>query len=185
MWVLFALFWGIVGTLTQINIKPHWGIFSLTINFVPILVIYMSFTFPFFRGFVALFLVGYFFETFSLAPHGSFIVAILVLYISIRLIANRIFTEAYLTKALWLMPLSIYGQVLILISLRDLSALSFGPAFWTQLIIQGVFDALVGFVIFISLDRSLEAWMSRLHRQRSHLKGADFYELQSEQRKFF
>lgn len=184
MWVAFGVFWGIFLTSVQMNLRIQLSDFSFTINLVFLLVIYFSLTFPFIRGFITVFMLAYITEVFGIASHGSVIIIYLVLYLCFRLIADRIFAEAYLTKAIWIVPSSILVQWVTDISINGGSHLDTLSFYWLGLILQGCFDGVAGFILFMVLDYFLEIWLSHTLRRQGDFSGADLFAVQNDQRKY-
>lgn len=185
MRILFILLWGLILILPQISFRLY--IFDLPLGFglLTLLVIYVGFVFPFVRGLLAVMLLSFVGETFSQVTHGYFILTYAILYIGIQLLADRIYTEAYLTKSLWVLLFSLISQCLTAFVLEPRGLFFERGIFWLQALLQSFIDCIISFPLFILLDLTLIRWFALFSRRRSNLTGVDLYEAQSKQRKFF
>lgn len=185
MRVLFYLIWIAILLVPQMAVRISLFDLSLNPGFVLLLVLYISFNETFMAGLISVVLLSYFTGIFSFAPQAYFILNYLIIFVAIQMVIDRIFTEAYLTKSLWVFPLSIFFQFLTSFSL-DASRLFLGEGeFWFEVLVQAAVNSLVSFPLFIVLDWTYGHWTRIFSRRKAHLTGADLYQAKSNQSKYF
>lgn len=184
MKILFLTIWAMIFLMNQLHFRMEMGGYSFSINFYLLLIIYAGFNFPFFSGAVSVVMISFIFETFSLTPHGFFITSGLILFFSIHLFVDQLYSEAYLTKSLWSFIFCLMGQVLIRYTLEGGDIFLNPSSFWMVSMIQSFMDTLVSFPLYIVLDKTLMLWMKLGRTKEVRLTGADFYQVQSKQRRF-
>lgn len=185
MRILFLTVWALVFLIGQLHFRMEVGDTSFSVNFYLLLIIYAAFNFPFFRGAFSIVVISFIFETFSLAPHGFYITGGLILFLLIHLFVDQLYSEAYVTKSTWSFIFCLTGQVLIRYLLEGETVLMSPSSFWVVSLVQSFIDAVVSFPLYIVLDKTLALWMKLGRAKEVRLTGADFYQAQSKQRKFF
>ncbi len=93
-------------------------------------------------------------------------------------------TEAYLTKMLWTMVFLLLHGILLIIAFGDSIFNLFEVSVWSHILLTAFVSGAVGLPLMILLDRSVIFWMSLFSTQQTQLTGADFYQAQSQQRKY-
>ncbi|MDO8520100.1 MAG: hypothetical protein Q7T11_08065 [Deltaproteobacteria bacterium] len=166
MHILFILLWAALLLIPQMSFRG--------IGFIPLLVIYLGLTFPFFQGLASVLAVTLLQEAFSAAPHGGFILPSLIVYIGMQALSDRLYTEAYATKALWTF---VFSFILYFLA----GEFSYP---WLLGLVQSAVNGIFSLPLFILLDSSGEMWGRLSHRRKGHLTGADLYQAQSDQRKY-
>lgn len=183
--ILFAFFASVLLYIPQLSF--HFSVFGLPleIGFTTLLIIYIGFTFSFWRGLLSVILVSFIAETFSLVPHGYLVTAYVILFISIQIILDEVLAESYLTKSMWVLGYSFLSQIITgFVFEAGTSFLSSGP-FWIGAVLQATFNGILSFPLFIFLDFLYDRWNSLFSRRKGQLTGADFFQLKSKQRKYF
>lgn len=182
-WLLFIL-WGFVFLIPQSSLRlPFFG-FELGIHTNYILIIYAAFNLPFWEGLIGCVLVSTLLSTLSQIPPSLIIMSNGILFIAIQTIVDRLYTEAYITKTLWVFPFSILYQFLNALALNP-GWIFWGDAdSWFNFILQGALDVLISFPLFIVLDITYEGWNSVFSSRRANLTGADMYQVKNPQRKY-
>ncbi|MBI4412069.1 MAG: hypothetical protein HY541_06265 [Deltaproteobacteria bacterium] len=183
--ILFALVWLWILFNGQLAFRIPFFHGALELGFVTILVIYVGFRFSFLRGLITVALVSFIAETFTLVPHGFIILAHLILFIGIRLLLDQILSEAYLTKSLWVFLFSFFSRLITGFVFDPEGVFIREGSFWIVSPAQAVLNGILSFPLFIALDASYDLWTRLFSRRRRSLTGADFYQVQSKQRKYF
>ncbi len=181
---LFFILWGFLFLIPQSSLRfPFFG-FELGIHTNYILVIYAAFTFPFWEGLIGCILVSALLSTLSQIPPSLMIMSNGILFIAIQTIVDRLYTEAYITKTLWVFPFSMMYQFLNALALNP-GWIFWGDAdSWFHIGLQGILDVLISFPMFMILDFTYEFWTRIFSSRRANLTGADMYQVKSQQRKF-
>jgi len=182
---LFIILCGMLLFIPQLSIRFSFFGFPLEIGFLTVLIIYVGFTYSFFRGLIAVSLLSFVAETFSLVPHGYLIVANVILFIAIQVLLDQLLSEAYVTKSLWVFLYSLLSQILTGFVLNAETVFLTSSFFWITALIQSGLNGLLSFPLFILLDFLYDGWQTLFSRRRAHLTGADFYQVKSKQRKYF
>ena len=183
--ILFALVWFWILFNGQLAFRIPLPPGNLEFGFVTILVIYAGFRFSFVRGLVMVVLISFIGETFTLVPHGFIILANLILFVGIHLLLDQILSEAYLTKSLWVFLFSFFSQLITGFVFDPDGAFIGQGLFWIISLVQAVLNGVLSFPLFILMDYSHDFWTRLFSRRRAQLTGADFYQVQSKQRKYF
>lgn len=183
--ILFALlwFWFLFNGQLAFRLPIPGG--DLEFGFITVFVIYLVFQYSFIRGLIAVVLVSFIAETFTLVPHGFIILANLLLFTGIHLLLDQILSEAYVTKAFWVGLFSFIGRLITGFVFDPEGAFAASASFWVIAPVQAVFNGFLSFPLFILLDFTHDLWMGLFSRRRAHLTGADFYQVKSKQRKYF
>lgn len=184
MRILFLTIWALLFLISQLHFRMEVGEHYFSVNFYLLLVIYAGFNFPFFRGGISVVVISFIFETFSLAPHGFYITGGLVLFLLIHFFVDQLYSEAYITKSAWSFVFCLIGQILIRYMLEGGGVLMNPSSFWIVSLAQSFIDAVVSFPLYIVLDKTLALWMKLGRTREVRLTGADFYQVQSKQRRF-
>lgn len=182
---LFAVLWMTVLIVPQMTIRFFVFGMSFGPGFAALLVIYAGFAMKLTPGFLSVLFIGFTVETFSGVPHGYFIVSNAILFIIIRLVVDRILTEAYLTKSLWVFLFSFVDQCVNGFVTGYRGVVMTGWVFWAGAFFQSFISAVISLPLFMVLDRSMAGWMNIFTRRKGHLTGADLYQAKSPQRKYF
>lgn len=185
MHILFALLWFWILFNGQLAFRIPLSGGSLEFGFVTILVIYAAFRFSFMEGLITVMLASFVAETFTLAPHGFLILANLILFVGIRLVLDQILSEAYLTKSLWVFLFSFFSQMITGFVFDPEGAFVGQKSFWIISPVQAFLNGVLSLPLFILFDYSHDLWMRVFSRRRKQLTGADFFQVQSKQRKYF
>lgn len=182
---LYYIIWGFFGLIPLLILRFHLFSMDLTIDLISILVIAVAFSGNFFSSVITVVFFAFMVTTFSIVDFGDLVIVYLIICSIIKLVLDLIYTEAYLTKSLWVFAFSfvIYTLVGVIFDVTDL-VLS-NPLFWLQTIIQSLLNAMVSFPFLILLDNLINPWLALFGRKRAQLTGADLYQSQSHQRKYF
>lgn len=182
--IFFALLWGGVLLIPQsLIVVPFFGA-RLDLALIPLLVIYIGFNYTFFKGLIVVVSLSYFFEVLSFVPPGLVILTNVILFIGLQLLMDRVLSEAYVTKVLWVFLAYLSYQLLILFSFNQ------GGIVFTEVqdglvfLVHALVTALLSFPLFIILDATYLKWQSLFSKKKAHLTGADFFEVKSSQRKY-
>lgn len=178
---LFVILWGAILILPQILFHFPFTGRTVAPGFVTLLVIQAAFTQSFLAGLVGVVVATFLFEIFSSAPHGTIILSHVILFVAIQTVVARIYTESYLTKALWVALFSVLAQLLINHVVRPAGS---GLDYW-EVTASAVGNGLVSIPLLIIMDGSYELWSRVVSPKQASLTGADFYQVRSKQRKFF
>lgn len=168
--------WGVVLLLIQMITRFHFWGYPIAFNFMFLLIVYQGFSGSSIWGTLLTISLGILSESFSQVPHGSVAVSYLILFFLLKNLHSRIYSEAYVTKSLWVMLLSLINSCLV--------HPQFNSFFWIQILLQAVFDFVLSLPLFILLDYGQERWIHFLTRRRSELTGADLYQAKSPQRRY-
>lgn len=179
----FIILWAAFLLVPQMLFRFTLFHLPLGIGFITLLVLYEGFTETFFRGLYGVVVITFMAEALSSAPHGSLILSNLILYVGMQLVIDRIYTEAYATKALWTFALSCAGGFLTAVAFTPQG----NPSNYSSAagLIQAGINAVVCFPLFILLDLTGGPWDRFFTRRKGNLTGADLYQAQSSQRKYF
>ncbi len=181
---LFFILWGFIFLIPQASLRvPFFG-WELGLHADFILIIYAGFTFPFWEGLIGVILVSTLMATLSQLPPSLMIISNAILFIAIRAIMDRIFTEAYITKALWILPFSFLYQILNALALNPDWAFLGHLDSWFNFIFQGGLDIIMALPIFMILDVTYEVWTRIFSSKKANLTGADMYQVKNAQRKY-
>lgn len=181
---LYFLIWGFVLLVPQATLRlPFFG-WELGLHLDYILIIYAGFTLPFWEGLIGCVLVSMLMGTLSQIPQSLMILSNGMLFIAIQTIVDRLYTEAYITKTLWVFPFSVIYQFL--------NALAFNPGWifwsdkdsWFHMFLQGFLDVLMALPLFIILDFTHEFWQTLFSSRKTSLTGADMYQAKNPHRKY-
>lgn len=185
MRVIFLILWALVLLFPQLIIR--FSVFDVQFGFslLTLLIIYAGFNYSFIVGIVSVVVISFLVETFSFIPHGYLIVANLILFVGIQLMSDRIFTEAYITKSLWVFLFSLIAQCLTRFALEPSGIFIGSGLFWISSIIQSSIDGLISLPLFILLDGTYHRWIGLFSRQRAQLTAADLFQVKSKQRRYF
>ncbi len=182
--LFFGFFWGFVLLIPQGFAEIQFFGFALHMGFIPLLVIYTGFSFPFFRGLLTVILLALMVESFSLLPPGFLIVSYSLLFIILQVLAGQILTESYLTKSFWVFLSYFLDQLLGTLAFEANPIIVQGGIFWAAAGLQSFLAALLSLPLFMLLDATWEQWQGWFSPTRAHLTGADFFQVKSSQRKF-
>lgn len=185
MRIVYLFIVGLLFLIPQITWRFYIFKFQFQFDFMTLLVIYAAFQFPLVRGLIAVTALGVLLESMSYAYHGLFVIVHIVLFMIVTLIHHRIYTESYLTKGLWIFILSVVYRLLLTFAWSTQIDFFGLPVFWVETVLQALFNALLGFPFFRLLDKTLPKWMSLVGRSQGDIKGSDFYQVNSDQTKFF
>jgi hypothetical protein len=181
---IYFILWGFILLIPQASLRlPFFG-YDIGIHASYILIIYAGFMLPFWEGLIGCILVSILMSTLSQIPQSFMIISNAILFISIKTIVDRLYTEAYLTKALWVFPFSIFYQFLHALTLNPDWAFWGEARLWSHFIFQGAFDVIVALPLFIVLDLTYELWSRLFSSKRANLTGADMYQVKNPQRKY-
>jgi hypothetical protein len=184
MRILFLTICGIILLFPQMILCIKFAGCDLNLGLITVLVIYAGFSFPFLRGFIAVIIISFILEAMSFVTHGSFILAHLMVYVSIAFLENRIFSEAYTTKSLWVFIFSLINQCLFALTYQKSADFLGSGFFWLEAFFQALIQGVVSFPLFIFLDIALDKWMLITSRPRANLTGVDFFQAKSKQRRY-
>ena len=183
MRIVFIMIWAALLLVPQMLFKFHFFNIPLGIGFIALLVIYEGLSQTFFKGLFSVALITFMAEMFSLAPHGILVLPNLILFVGMQLLIDRLYTEAYLTKAFWAFIFSLAGSFLTAVAFTPEGS----PILYSMAggLMQSAINAVVAFPLFILLDKTCEPWVRFFSSRKAHLTGADLYQAQSSQRKYF
>lgn len=177
---LFIILWGAILLLPQVLFHFPFSGKTLAPAFITLLVIHAAFTQRFFAGLVGVLVATFLFEIFSASPHGTIILSHVILFVAIQTVVARIYTESYLTKALWVTLFTMMAQLLINDVIKPAgTGLEYGEA-----IVISVANGFLSMPLMMLFDSSYEIWNRVVAPRRANLTGADFYHARSKQRKY-
>ncbi len=173
--------------LFSLQIYFRWHVLGIEVGFKfdTLLVIFTAFSLPFVSGLIAVVMISLVVEVYSGVPHFYFVAVNIALLVSIQLVVDRIFTESYVTKSLWVIPFSFLSQILKTLVWAPDSSFWISGHFWIESFLQALFNGLCAFPFFILMDGGSTLWDSLFPRKRAHLTGADLYQVKNPQRKYY
>ncbi|HBF13627.1 MAG TPA: hypothetical protein DDW49_09655 [Deltaproteobacteria bacterium] len=160
------------------------GNISLNLEFSIILIIFIGFEFGLFEGLVSVAVLSLMLEASSaITPFSTLFVGCFV-FVTIYLLMDQFYTEAYVTKALWVGFLTLFIKFLYgFVLYREVAHLD-KVWFWEQLFVQSVINALIAIPSLLFLDRSLSFWLTKTSRKKAQITGADYFVSKSKQRRY-
>ncbi len=182
--LIFVWLWGIVLLVPQQAFRFSLGPLSLEFDFVTLLVIYLGFSYSFWKGLVGVILLSFVAEALSFTTPGLIVLSHLIIYVLLQLLIDQIVTEAYLTKIFWVMMASFAQHILAGLVLDKGGTLLGSLFFWSASAVNAVVAAFLSFPLFIILDGTREKWSSLFSKQKAQITGADFFAVKSSQRKY-
>lgn len=158
---------------------------QLNLDFTLILVIYISMSFRFWSGFFSVALVSLLLETFTQLPVFYVFMPYMSLFLLMRFFTEEIYSEAYLTKALWVIPSSFLANFLLAFNyFPDFNFIS-QFNFWLQLLSQSLLNSMSAFILFIVFDFYFDQTLKLFNRKRAQITGVDFLHTKNPDRKFY
>lgn len=164
----FFLFLQSIGQMTLGGGRFH-------IEWITLLIFYVGFTQNFWRGIMIVSISICLFGAISNVDLGVYLWIHLASFFVIQGIREGMFIETYVTKSLWVFFLS------LLIRMGGSPA----SVLWIEIILQALLNTLASFPCFILIDVTFEKWLLLVSKKRANLTGADLFQLESGQRRYF
>lgn len=174
MKVVFFLLWSLILLFFQVGFRFQLGNFIVNFDFLTIMVIYVGFTLPLFSGCVTVLGTSILMSAFSVIPQEMVILVNLIIFVSIRFLIEQIYSEAYLTKAVWI----------FIFSLLSLYLLRFEKINLLSIFSQALVNGMLGLLLFIVWDKTFLIWLKIFSIKRADLTGADFFQVKNAHRRF-
>src|SRR3989338_716332 len=174
MKVVFFLLWALILLFFQVGFRFQLGNFVVNFDFLTTMVIYVGFTLPLFSGLITVLVVSILMSAFSIIPQEMIILVNLIIFVSIRFLIEQIYSEAYLTKSIWVFLFSLLS--LYLRSEDRINLLSI----FSQALVNGI----LSFPLFIVWDKTFFIWLKNISIKRADFSGADFFQVKNTIRKY-
>jgi hypothetical protein len=184
MTFLFACLWCLVLVFFETVFQVRVWNFAFNLQGLFLLVVFMGFRYRLLAGILGAAFAGWLMETFMAVPHGLVMGVHILVFAGIQAMISHIYVESYLTKSLWVGPLSIGYQYLMGWVAGWPDSLLFARSFLFQAFLQSCINVLFSLPLFMILDFLFEYVNFLGTRKQGALTGADLFQSKSGQRKY-